>query len=359
VASLDIAGRWDEIKRLKREKRLDEAITLLEQEARDKEAEHRREGWYVATAAFHELQKLYRRQGRHADEVAILHRWKALPQDNRADVDTLIEEATRRAEVAAAGPVAVACPHCGVVLDPPPRGSRKCPDCRESIVVRTDPVTKEKLMLTSTDADEYDRAKQRDRDRRKVLRQLGGSFGVDDYDQIEAELRVKFGGAEPEPGDVFWSIACNLQLSQEANGMWEEAAGTWRKMANHLQDEGRDPTTALTKAFENILRYHAELTAPGSPSTADPFLDIRTHPDCEPCSVDEGRRVGVAEARQIMPLPHAGCADGFCRCSYRNVYGLTAYNSDGDLVLNRTEVVVKVPISRPARKKGLLRRLLG
>lgn len=53
-----------------------------------------------------------------------------------------------------------ACPHCGVVLDPPPKSNRKCPDCREQLVVRTR--QGEKLVFTPAGAEQYDRDRQRE-----------------------------------------------------------------------------------------------------------------------------------------------------------------------------------------------------
>ena len=42
------------------------------------------------------------------------------------------------------------CPHCGVSIDPPPKRSRKCPHCRQPIVVRRG------HLLTEAEADEFD-----------------------------------------------------------------------------------------------------------------------------------------------------------------------------------------------------------
>ena len=42
--------------------------------------------------------ELYRREGRHSDEVTILNRWKAGSSSPNASIDTRIEEATRRME---------------------------------------------------------------------------------------------------------------------------------------------------------------------------------------------------------------------------------------------------------------------
>jgi hypothetical protein len=357
--SRDIAARWERIKQLKRDGKLDEAIKLLEQEARTQEAESAREGGGVAPAAFRELQKLYRRLGRHHDEVAIMRRWRVGARHPDARIDTLLEEATRRMEAAVAEPLPTACPHCGVVLDPPPKASRLCPHCREKLVVRTDPVTKEKLVLTPAGADDFDRKKKAAGVKKKIIGRLGGlGFGEADYERGRTELRDQFSGVEPGPGDVFWRLANELVMSQEATQQWLDAARTRGEMAQHLHDEGRNPTTVLRQRFENELRWHAEVTAPGSTSTALPFLDISAHLNCEPCSRDDGRRLGVAEAQQTMPLPHADCADVYCRCAYRTVYDPSAYDSDGNLTVARVVVNVEVDYPTPKRKR-LFRRLLG
>ena len=49
-----------------------------------------------------------------------------------------------------------ACPHCGAVIDPAPTTTRKCPHCRERIIVRTRRSDGVKLLLTEGDAAEFD-----------------------------------------------------------------------------------------------------------------------------------------------------------------------------------------------------------
>lgn len=153
MSSYDLGDRWERIRQLKRDGNLDEAFALLKREATDQEAESRRQGWGVAPGAFRELQKIYRREGRPSDELAILRPLKAGTRIPDARVDVMILEATLQLDAAVTGPKTVACPHCGVVLDPPPKASRKCPECREQLIVRTDTVTREKLVLSPEGAE--------------------------------------------------------------------------------------------------------------------------------------------------------------------------------------------------------------
>ena len=106
-----------------------------------------------------------------------------------------------------------ACPYCGVVLDPVPTRSRKCPDCDEKIVLRTDSPTKKKLLLTEIEASEFDEKKKAKSSRNKVLRNL---WFLDDaekeYNAMEVEL-----GAGFKPGDIFWALANRQTLELELN----------------------------------------------------------------------------------------------------------------------------------------------
>jgi hypothetical protein len=241
----------------------------------------------------------------------------------------MIEEAAKRMEAAAAAPMPVACPHCGVVLDPPPKASRKCPECREKLVVRTDPITKEKVVLSPAGAADFDREKVTAAKRRKIMLRLDTlRLGQEDYEATAADLRDQFSVAEPDSGDVFWRLANNLQLQQEQAGQWLEAARTWREMAEHLHDEKRDPSTCLVASVRDELRYHAENTGPGSISDALPFVTIHAHGGCEICGVENRRLMTIPDAQEQLPLPHEDCSKGFCSCSYRSVYPPSADDSD-------------------------------
>lgn len=130
-----------------------------------------------------------------------------------------------------------ACPHCGVVLDPPPKGNRKCPDCRDPIVVRTRGGNK--LLFTPAGADDYDRQRKKEF-ARNAARCKARAIGATDveWDQTEAELAERF-GQTPSGGDVFWSLANKAVMEAAQAGEWHRAGMVYFQMGLHLKDEGR------------------------------------------------------------------------------------------------------------------------
>jgi len=359
MSSFDLAEWWERIRQLKRDGNLSRAIDLLEQGARDQEAEHRREGYGVAPGMFLELQKLYRREGRYLDEVAILQRLKAGSTHPDASVDAMIDDARQRMEAASAGPVPSACPHCGVVFDPPPKASRRCPECREKLVIRTDPITRVKLVLSPDGAEDFDRQKEASATKRRIMKRISSlRLSGEDYEAAAADLREQFNVAEPLPGDVFWRLASNLHMVQERSGEWSDAARTFSEMAKYLRDEGRDPTICLEQKFINVLRDHAEATAPGSASIAIPFVDIAAHSGCEVCGADDGRRLSIADAQEQMPLPHDNCPEGYCGCVYWTVRPSSAYESEEDITVAPIAVAVH-PAPSEQGKMSRVKRLFG
>ena len=81
---------FEEIKRLKREKKHDEAIELLLKtiDATERESKAAGKGWGVAPWYYKQLAIVYRKEKRYDDEIAILERYKhltnaigALPED--------------------------------------------------------------------------------------------------------------------------------------------------------------------------------------------------------------------------------------------------------------------------------------
>jgi hypothetical protein len=71
------SGYVDKVKYLKQQEKLDEAETLLLQLVGETEEESRRASSGVAPWYYEQLAIIYRKQKRHADELAILERYEA------------------------------------------------------------------------------------------------------------------------------------------------------------------------------------------------------------------------------------------------------------------------------------------
>ncbi len=227
---------------------------------------------------------------------------------------------------------ASACPHCGVVLDPPPKQSRKCPDCRESIVVRTDPDSKAKLLLTKSGAEDFDRAKKVLSARNKVLRRLP-VLGLEEgaYLLEEQRLSEQFGHT-PSPGDVFWGLANStlqrLVPNPAKNG--HQIKQIYWHMGLHLLDEGRSRERVQREQRES---HRWQLTGElnewqGFGGAGERLAVIRTDTCCETCGALDWTEFTYEEAIDKLPLPQAECERDWCTCMWTSTGG---YSDDLDL----------------------------
>lgn len=207
---------------------------------------------------------------------------------------------------------AVACPHCGVVLDPPPTSSRKCPECREPLVVRTRKGTK--LVFTPAGAEQYDRDRKREIAANKARRHAA-NIGIDDaaWQAAERELGQRF-GRSPSGGDVFWNLASQALQDAMQPTDWGRLGSVYFTMALHLKDEGRDYMGLRREAFQCAVR---ELVAQAARrGDAEPVLRIHgCRPDCQVCADDDGRAYRPDELlHDAAPVPH-DC--DWCACGVR------------------------------------------
>ena len=68
------------------------------------------------------------------------------------------------------------CPYCHKLLDKVPKGVKKCPHCKEEIIVRTDPVEKKKILLRNDQIQEFKEKVRQVRTHKTIDRILGSNF---------------------------------------------------------------------------------------------------------------------------------------------------------------------------------------
>ena len=204
-----------------------------------------------------------------------------------------------------------ACPYCGVVLDPPPKANRKCPDCREQLVVRTQQGTK--LVFTPDDAARFDAERERGYREREVRRRADG-LGITDHDwqQTEQRLQVKF-GSKPSPGDTYWSLANRAVNNAASDGDWQQVSMIYRQMALHLRSEGRGFLHLLRECLRASIRSDLAQHQAVYGEALTHFRVLGCRGDCDPCAPDTD---AVYPVGQLMaddgPVPH-DC--DFCACA--------------------------------------------
>lgn len=245
-----------------------------------------------------------------------------------------------------------ACPHCGVVLDPPPKANRKCPECREPLVVRTRDGNK--LVFTPDGAADYDRQLKQEHDRNAARRKAEAIGASDaDWDRVEAELAERFGG-RPSGGDVFWSLANKATMDAAQEGEWHQAGMVYFQMGLHLQREGREFHRVRQEAMRCFVRDALQSAA--QLGYDQPVLRVYGVQDERGvCAADDGRTFLADELLvDDPPVPHRYDDGTWCPCGVNFDLKATEQRFGSP---ERTPVRDAAPAKQ--RRGGLLRRLLG
>ena len=201
----------------------------------------------------------------------------------------------------------VACPYCGTVLDTPPKSSRKCPACRDKMVVRTRRSDGAKLYLTENDAKVFDAERKADAFRNKAIR-AAADIGMDQtaFERTEKELLAKSPGYGP--GDVFWALANKLLANQMRSGDWHGLSMTYFHQALWLHNEGRPYARLKVEAQKALAQsYVARL------DRQELQIDARCCPNCNKFN---GRIYPIERAINEWPVPVDECTNGWCLCTW-------------------------------------------
>lgn len=212
----------------------------------------------------------------------------------------------------------VACPYCGVTLDPPPEHTRLCMSCRRQVVVRH--VEGRAVYLTEAAVEVFEAERRREidegtwaRDRRHWLQlaQLAGA---------PAERRGNLAAAPLTAASVRSSRTLYLATAERAvraarrDKRWAEVAQIRRRQATVLFEEagGRPPPA------DEIIALYQE----GVAATLRTIAQVSREAElvgascCPACRADNERIFRIADELRTPRLPHAGCSRGLCTCDW-------------------------------------------
>jgi hypothetical protein len=244
-------------------------------------------------------------------------RWLLGIERETAPVD-MPEEIAPAAAPAPAPVTRVACPNCGVVLDPPPDHTRLCPRCRRRIVVRHSEgraiyLTEAAVAVFEAERRHEVEAQTWARQRRRWL-ELAGLAGA------PVERRRRLAAAPLTAEAVQASRTLYLGAAERAvraarrAKRWDDVARIRRRQAAALYEEaGGHPPPA-----DEIVALHRE----GVAATLRALAAVAREAElvgascCPACRADNERIFRIADELRTPRLPHAGCPRGFCACDW-------------------------------------------
>lgn len=252
-------------------------------------------------------------------QIAFLRR--LLGRDDPAEmVEVPIPAAPVQVPPAPSAPIAVtvACPNCGVVLDPPPTSSRLCPRCRHRIVVRHS--EGRAIYLTEAAVEVFEAEREREAqveewthqrrtwlqlargveapaDRRKRLEKAPLTAATVQSARSLYLITVEH-AVRAARRDKRWDDVARLRQHQAA-ALYEEAGGTAPPSVEALALH-REAMAANLRALEPVTR-EVELVGAAC---------------CAACRADDERIFKIADELRTPRLPHAGCPRGLCACDW-------------------------------------------
>jgi len=112
-------------------------------------------------------------------------------------------------------------------------------------------------------------------------------------------------GSAP-PAEVFWELADSALQEARARRNHLAMSAILGTMARALHEQGQHHLPVQQEAHRAFLRG---LAAEG---TTEVELDSRC--GCPICKPMFGQRWLVSDALEQLPVPHEGCAEGYCQC---------------------------------------------
>jgi uncharacterized Zn finger protein (UPF0148 family) len=211
------------------------------------------------------------------------------------------------------------CPYCGVTLEKRPQRKKKCPSCGNFIYVKTLPTTREKVLVTESQAEEIEKQWAAMYERRK-WRDTLASYGISEADYDKEKLRLaRQLGREVKDREIAWTLFSRLLRSTTD---LQSLKMINYQMALFVEEDSGDFRPFLEKAAElELLNYKRSRVV-----RKVQVLSAGAGNSCEVCFEQDGKVYTIDEALKLKPIPCKGCTHtlsgkraGFCRCLYNAV----------------------------------------
>jgi hypothetical protein len=215
-------------------------------------------------------------------------------------------------------PVGASCPYCAVLLQPPPEASRRCPRCRQRIVVKH--VDRRAVYLTEAAVSVFDAERWRNansarwtRERQRWLK-LAAAAGA-------SARRAARLDAAPLSEEVVTASQALYVTTVERSYRSARHARRWGDASRIM----RDHALALFRIAgspipppEAVVQLHREGTSGALHDIGEVAREAELVGGtcCDACRADDGRVFRISQELRVPRLPHEGCPKGLCGCRW-------------------------------------------
>jgi len=214
--------------------------------------------------------------------------------------------------------VSVACPYCGVILDPPPTSSRLCPRCRRRIVVRH--ADGRAIYLTEAAVEVFEAERQREIDEQTWARERRRWLQLASLVAVPADRRQRVATATLSAATVQAARTLYLAAAERAvrearqEKRWEDVARIRGRQAAALFEEAGHRPPVPDEILE-LYREGINATLRGLAVHARD-VELVGASCCAACRADNERIFKIADELRSPRLPHPACPRGLCACDW-------------------------------------------
>ena len=213
------------------------------------------------------------------------------------------------------------CPSCAIPLEPVPTSSRRCPQCRERIIVKR--VEGHTVFLAESVLPVFEAERRRVANASRLARECQRWLRLAAIAGAPAEkLEARARSAVARPSEEAVAASRVLYLGtverayQEAKRerRWEKASRIRRDHALVLYREAGSPVPPSAV----VLKLHRDVMAATLRGIAEMVRDAElvAAACCDACLADDRRIVRISAELREPSLPHEACPKGLCGCRW-------------------------------------------
>lgn len=213
---------------------------------------------------------------------------------------------------------AAACPSCGAPISPPPVRTRRCPSCRQAVVVRR--AAGEYLRLTEAQAALFDAERRREADEKAWGSARRHWLSLARSVRAPADLVRTIAGqplserSVEAARDVYRAAADGAAREARQGEQWVQLGRLRAIEAEALYEDRGSPVPPP----DDVVALYRESKAAVLRSLAahSAFAELAGSDCCRACRADDGELCRISAELRRPRLPHPDCPRGLCDCDW-------------------------------------------